>query len=203
MKHRIEYLALFLAAFSPWAQASQTPGASTAASIPQNDCKRISNAKVVNASASLRVTVLSCPNGHRIVAERTFDSRSVVVESPVFDLPDGAANEVSVSDGNTFDVGFLQSRSYVNPSLITYSFRFRGGRWLLEEMSFQATQSCRDEAGVNADYYDANYLTGNIETRKYEGCDHFKTQHSATAPIVILLEGFHPSDDRLSAFRFP
>lgn len=202
MKRQIKYLIALLGACFPLAQAAQAPAVPADANHSQGDCTQMSDNWVVDASTSLRVTVISCQGGVRIVADRKIGNASVETESRTFNIPNAGVNEVVAISKDAFDVNFLEVTSYANPSLRVYSFYRQDNRWLLQEMSFQATQSCNGEAGLDADYYDVNYQVGKVEVKKYKDCGHFRTQRLTIRPASILLENFDPSDERLSPFQY-
>lgn len=202
MKRHIKYLALLLVAFFQLAQASQSSTVPTNTNTLQSDCKELSDNRVTNATTALRVTVVSCADGERIIVDRKYNNNSAVTESKVFNIPDAGVNEVFIVNSDAFYINFLQSRSYANPSIIIYNFFLQNNKWRLEDMSFQATQSCNDEAGVDADYYEINYLTGKVDVKEYEDCEHYRTKNLTVKPASIFLEEFNPSDDRLSPFQY-
>ncbi|AIF45964.1 hypothetical protein [Dyella japonica] len=202
MKRAIKYLAFLLAAFFPWAHASQAPAVQADAPPPQGDCRQMSDNRVVNASTSLRVTVFSCSSGMRMVIDRKVGNVSAETASKIFNMPNTSVNAVVAVSEDAFDINFLESSSYTHPSVLIYSFHFQDNQWLLREMSFQATQSCNGEAGVEANYYDVDYLAGTVEAKMYDGCDHYRKKEAAMKPAFILLENFDPSDERLSPFHY-
>jgi hypothetical protein len=202
MKRHITYLISLLVALLQSAQGSTPPAAPVTMGPHQSGCSETSDNGLTNTSTSIRVTIVSCSGGDRIIVDRKVDHNSVVTQSKRFSIDYAGLNELRVIDKNNFYVNYLQSRSYSNPSIIIYSFHFQNKKWRLQEMSFQASHSCNDEAGVDADYYEINYQTGKVEAKEYAGCDHYTARKSNVKPALILLEEFDPSDDRLSPFKY-
>ena len=202
MKRHVTYLLFLLVTLLQSAQASAPPAAPISMSDHQSGCRETSDNGLTNTSTSIRVTVVSCSGEDRIIVDRKVDNNSVVAQSKKFSIEYAGLNEVRVIDENNFYVNYLQSRSYANPSIIIYRFHFQSRKWRLQDMSFQATHSCNDEAGVDADYYEVNYQAGKVEVKEYAGCDHYTARKLNVKPALILLEEFDPSDDRLSPFQY-
>lgn len=201
MKTCVGCLVLLSAIFIRPAQASPPPAVPASAGIHQVDCRKSSD-QWASGSTSLRVTVVSCPDGKHIVVERKDSNGPVVTRSKDFMVPYAGVGNVEVFDHDSFDVGFLEARHYTHPSTVDYRFHFQGDKWLLVEMSFQATQACDGEAGVDSDYYDIDYLTGKVTEKLYDDCHHYKTRQLTVKPATIPLDGFDTSDDRLAPFRY-
>lgn len=202
MKRHIPYLIFVLIAAFQSAQAAKRSEPTMNANNLRSDCKQFNDNWTTKGSTALSVKVISCSNGFKIIAIRKEGNKYVATESRTFNIAYAGVNEVFADSKNGFYVNFLQATSYANPSIIIYTFTYKNKKWLLEEMSFQASQSCAGEAGVDADYYDINYLTGRVETKSYDGCTHFKRRRLIVRPAFITLEMFNSSDKRLSPFEY-
>jgi hypothetical protein len=204
MKRYISSLIFLLISTLQCAQASQSAAAPAPANMrsPKSDCKKMSDSSSTKGSKELTVSVASCSNGFQITASRREGNKYIAHTSKTFKISYAGLNEVFVDSKNAFYINFLQVTSYANPTIVIYRFNFRNGKWLLYEMSYQASQSCNNEAGVDADYYQINYSTGKVDIKSYDGCNHFKRKHLTVKPLSITLETFDPSDERLSPFGY-